>query len=89
MANKSTVSNIRNVRKRQIRESQVGDNIITVYIDGIWDLFHYGHARLLKHCKGLIENSRLVVGILDDLVLKEQNIKTVMNLEERVEGVRH
>ena len=37
-----------------------------VYIDGIFDLFHYGHIESFRKCKELSENVTLIVGVISD-----------------------
>ena len=37
-----------------------------VYIDGIFDLFHYGHIESFRKCKELNPNVTLIVGIIGD-----------------------
>ena len=39
-----------------------------VYIDGIFDLFHYGHIECFKKCKELSSDIILVVGVIGDKV---------------------
>lgn len=36
----------------------------TVYIDGVFDLFHYGHIRLLNRVRKM--GTRLIVGVVTD-----------------------
>ncbi len=62
---------------------------VRVYCDGIYDLFHYGHARSLAQAKRLFPRTILVVGIPSDRVTHSLKGKTVLNLKERVESLKH
>eukprot|EP00939_MAST-03C_sp_MAST-3C-sp1_P003385 g3385.t1 len=58
-----------------------------VYIDGAWDMFHAGHARVLESAAKL--GDYLIVGIHNDTVVNRnrgQNFP-IMNLNERVLSV--
>ena len=54
-----------------------------MYIDGVWDLFHYGHANAIKQAKEMFENCELVVGINNDqdALINQGNL--VLSQEER------
>lgn len=52
-----------------------------VYIDGIFDLFHYGHLESFRKCKELDKNVYLIVGIISDDVAK--NYKRLPIIEEK------
>lgn len=56
-----------------------------VYIDGGFDLFHVGHADVLKKAKEL--GTYLMVGVWDDATVKLRTGGPVMNLQERVLSV--
>ncbi|KAF7698527.1 putative choline-phosphate cytidylyltransferase [Cucumispora dikerogammari] len=61
----------------------------TIYCDGVYDLFHYGHSRLLLQAKTLFPCVRLIVGVTSDKDTFYHKGITAMNAKDRAESVRH
>lgn len=69
-------------------ENTNAGEVVRVYTDGIFDLFHFGHAKALQKARALNPNTYLIVGVCNDQVTREHKGPTVMTSAERAESVR-
>tara|TARA_B100001094_G_C18111697_1_gene761562 strand:+ start:125 stop:541 length:417 start_codon:yes stop_codon:yes gene_type:complete len=59
----------------------------TVYIDGIFDLFHRGHLECIKKCK--LYGNKIVVGIISDIDATEYKRQPIINEVDRCEIIKN
>jgi cytidyltransferase-like protein len=60
-----------------------------IYIDGIFDLFHFGHLESFRKCKELFDDVYLIVGIIGDKVAENYKRLPIINEENRYSIVEH
>jgi len=79
--------------KITVEDAKIGKTTrpIRIYADGVYDLFHHGHARQLQQVKKLFPlcETYLIVGVNSDQVVEAKKGKTLMSESERYESVRH
>jgi cytidyltransferase-like protein len=61
-----------------------------VYMDGVFDLFHYGHIRGINQCIEIANekstnNAEVIIGVISDKDTESYKRKPIFNLDERVE----
>jgi len=66
-----------------------GKDQIRVYVSGVFDMFHFGHARYLMQAKNMFPNAYLICGVSGGPTTHELKGQTVFTQEERLECVRH
>lgn len=62
---------------------------VRIYADGVYDLFHFGHALQLRQAKLSFPNVHLLVGVCSDELCANHKSAPAMTHAERCEGVRH
>lgn len=55
----------------------------TIYVDMVGDLFHRGHVNFLKRVYELEENSKIIVGVMDDKEVEKYKRTPIMSLRDR------
>ncbi|KAK8844687.1 hypothetical protein IAR55_006536 [Kwoniella newhampshirensis] len=63
--------------------------VVRVYADGVYDLFHFGHALQLRQAKLSFPQVHLLVGVCSDDLCASHKSAPAMTHAERCESVRH
>ncbi|KAK7029722.1 choline-phosphate cytidylyltransferase 1 [Favolaschia claudopus] len=65
------------------------DRPVRIYADGVYDLFHFGHALQLRQAKLAFPSVYLLVGVNSDEQVIEHKARGIMTHAERLESARH
>lgn len=72
-----------------IREVDNDTRPLRIYLDGVFDMTHFGHFRLFKSVKDKFPNSTIIVGVSGDEETIRLKGQTLMNQDERAETISH
>lgn len=78
--------------RQRVAEARADESgrVYRVYCDGVFDLFHVGHALMLKqakHALGAPEKTCIIAGVCSDELTRRYKGPTVMNHQVRCESV--
>lgn len=73
----------------EIAEGTDPKHPVHIYTDGIYDCFHYGHAKVFEQCKKMFPYVYLVVGVCSDVDTSEEKGRPIMTVQERCECIKH
>lgn len=62
---------------------------LRVYSDGVYDLFHYGHMRMLEQVRRAFPEAVIIAGVCSDRDTHLHKGDTVFTMNERAESLRH
>ncbi len=57
--------------------------MMNVYMDGIFDLYHAGHAEAIEKCKDLTFDGNVIIGVISDVDAKGYKRKPFYSQRER------
>jgi ethanolamine-phosphate cytidylyltransferase len=63
-------------------------NYMTIWVDGCFDMMHFGHANAIRQAKTLYPRVKLICGVHTDEEIARHKGPTVMKAEERYAAVR-
>lgn len=79
-------------KKKDLVEGEPGTpsgRPLRLYADGIFDMFHFGHAKALQQVKQAYPNVTMIVGCCNDEMTHKFKGQTVLKDTERYESLRH
>ena len=62
--------------------------MITVYISGVFDMFHYGHMELIHQVRRKFPNCRLIAGVHSDKDVATYKRVPIMTMSERIRAIK-
>ncbi|KZP09615.1 cholinephosphate cytidylyltransferase [Athelia psychrophila] len=65
------------------------DRPVRIYADGVYDLFHFGHALQLRQAKLAFPEVHVLVGVCSDELVESHKANSIMTHAERCETARH
>jgi len=60
-----------------------------IFVDGVFDLFHYGHMQLFYKIKQLFPNSYLIAGINSYNDIEKYKCISILTSEEKAKTIKH
>ncbi|KAI5172690.1 choline-phosphate cytidylyltransferase [Nematocida sp. LUAm3] len=76
-------------KKEETSKSLYGNKKLRVYSDGVFDMFHIGHMKMLEQVRKRFPEAVLIVGVSSDRDTLENKGLAVMCMKERAESLKH